>query len=160
MSGRGLTFSRGRAPVGGSQLPLPGGRLRRAYLRKLISGGSHIGSQSEIRTRGHRRCTAQRPDRDGRLGLLPMHQDTVVSILSIVPGLRVGVVVCKNQGTACRPCTHITVTSLYVDKEWKHYGGHSRPSHPKVERLIMSVSYMHCHPISYCTMHVIQIVAE
>ena len=124
--------------------------MRRAYLRKLILGGSHIGSQSGIRTGGHHRCTAQRPDRDGRLGLLPMHRDTVVSILSIVPGLCVGVVVCKNRGTACQPCTHITATSLYVDKEWKHYGGRSGPSYPKVERLIMSVSYMHCHLYYAC----------
>ena len=128
-------------------------------MRKPILRGSHTGSQSGILTGGNHRCSVQRPDWDVRLGLLPRHQDTVVLILRIAPGLCVGVVVCKNRGTACRPCTHITVTSLYVDKEWKHYGGHSRPSHPKVERLIMSVSYMHCHPISYCTMHVIQIVA-
>ena len=73
MSGWGLTFSHRRAPVGGSQLPLPGGRLQRACLRKPVLGESHIGSWSGIRTRGHHRCTAQRPDRDVRLGLLPRH---------------------------------------------------------------------------------------
>ena len=36
-------------------------------------------------------------DWDVRLGLLPGHGDTVVSVLSIAPRLCVGVVVCKNQ---------------------------------------------------------------
>ena len=56
--------------------------------------------------------------------------------------------------------SYITATSLYVGKEWKHYGGHSGPSHPNVERLIMTVSYMHYHPISSRPMPIIQFVQE
>ena len=52
MSGRGLTFFRGRAPVGGSRLPLPGGWLRRACLRKPILGESQLEANPESEPEG------------------------------------------------------------------------------------------------------------